>query len=318
MIEKKDINSSSRFNLNSGDEGRVANPRSAQTGRRIPMEAYRVQNIASSRDMINALAIEGRNIQLDITKKREIRDVLIELLNKSEFLFIGITHTIYDTKVIVENLEILKENGLTHIALEKDSREQEALDYYASTGDYSKLDRGYVASVVCELKPIIERAKELGLTLVAFDSLAAGRHGSDRELSMCKNLNNLPKEGKKLVFTGISHTRELGIHYYSAKSLMQLTQRSISTIVLESFWSLTVLRLDNPVPPEMLVKIFPVYCSVDLNNPDWLETSFAYPTSELGNLTYLNTYEPTDPMFYKDGCDYVFVLSQEDSKVLRM
>lgn len=266
--------------------------------------------------MHNAVSRLKVDMKLDPSKKREIKDVLVELLNKSEFLFIGQTHRVFDAKVVLDNLELLKENGLTCIALEIPISEQEGLNYYILTGDISRLTMPVDKRVESiDYKLVIQRAKELGLEIIAFDdtnalSLKLSLESLEkRELNMAKNLDRLPLKGKKLVFTGGFHAATCQIPFNSAKLILNRLHRSVSAVSLESFSSIVSSSFFFNISEDTAVKMYTAYALIANNHKDWLQgESFAYPTSYLSHLM-------SETVPYKDSYDYVFILNEMDSEI---
>lgn len=269
----------------------------------------------------NSIESFKTKIKLDPTGKKEIKDILIKLLNKSEFLFVGQTHRVFDAKVIVDNLEFLKENGLTCVALEIPISEQKGLDHYVATGDTSKLTKPFnrvVKSIDCKL--VIKRAKELSLKIFAFDAANAMELEGvtiEREISMADNLlHKLPSDGKKLVMTGRAHTMTFKPPFFSAKSLLKLSERGASTIALESFSSIVSEAYFGKTPEEIAVRQCMAYVTVANNHKDWLaKGSFAYSTKALGDLAHLNSMQRMNSTSYRDNYDYIFILNKKDSEI---
>ncbi len=265
------------------------------------------------------------NEKLDSNKKQKIEDALVELLNKSEFLFIGQTHMTFDGKVVVDNLELLKANGLTHVAIEIPISEQEGLNHYIATGNTAMLTAPFdkvVESIDCKL--VIQRAKELGLEIIAFDDVNAidlNVPEAEREFNMAKNLDSLPLEGKKLVFTGRNHVTTPSLPFWSAKIYLTQLGRSTSAVSLESFSSIVICALFDKLPEDAAVKMHTAYALIANNYADWLiEGSFAYPTNDLGNLSHANLIWPKHhkTFSYRENYDYVFILNEIDSEMVEI
>lgn len=293
----------------------------------LPEPNEQVQQSFSLKDAVTfvvktALKKFQINEKLDSNKKQKIEDALVELLNKSEFLFIGQTHKTFDAKVVVDNLELLKANGLTHVAIEIPISEQEGLDYYIVTGNTAMLTAPFdkvVESIDCKL--VIQRAKELGLEIIAFDDAKAmGLKVSqaEREFNMAKNLDSLPLEGKKLVFTGRYHVTTPPFPFSSTKIFLTQLGRSTSAVSLESFSSIVSCAFFSNLSEDTAVKMHTAYALIANNYADWLiEESFAYPTNDLSYLSHANPIQPKHhkTISYRESYDYVFILNENDSEI---
>lgn len=261
-----------------------------------------------------------KTLILDHNKKIKISDALIDLLNKSEFLFIGGTHETSDGKVIVDNLELLKEHGLTYVALEIPHSQQEGLNHYIATGNASNMNYpwdGIVKSIDCN--PIIQKAKALGLKIIACDDVAVldkRSYPGCRELNISDQLATLPQGGKKLVIIGAAHATLAEHPYRTARSWLNCV-RSTSAISLQSYDGMMATALYSDISIEIAANVIAAYNFIAKNYSSWLNESFAYPTNCLSNLHFLNPFDLNFSVFlsYKQNYDYVFLLNENDTRL---
>lgn len=257
------------------------------------------------------------------TSKQELVPALVEQLKSTEYLFAGEAHFANEQRPFIRALKDLKEAGLQYVALEAPVTEQGNLQRFLNTGDPNSFPRPWNIGFAegSEWNSLAKQAHALGIKIVFIDhprSRDERLSESDRNKFMADELLKLPREGKKLVITGIGHMEMASGSYKTARKIVN-EARPTKGIRIESESGENINRRFG-MPKDFIAGIYAASKFCRSLKPGFPERSFLAPAGRFPGLEYLSTAFSSPGRrthkLYSESFDSILFLAPADTQGL--